>query len=551
MKLLRFLLRSSWQMVAIAVVTGFISGGSSAGLIALISRVLGQGGINPSSTLTWSFVGLALLALVTSIICQVVLIRLAQQAIFQLRLNLSRQILGTELAYLEKLGAPRLLANLTEDVQAISDAVKSLPFLCIDIAIVVGCLLYITLLSWQVFLMTSVLTVVALGSCRWLLKRGQRLLAKAREEQDSLFQHFRAVTDGTKELKLNYQRRQAFLKDDLRATAGAYRRYNVDGLTLFAITSSWGKLLFFFSVGFILFALPKLLTLDLRTLSSYVLTFTYLMLPMDRLVNSLPTLARAGISFRKIESLGLSLANRSEILTPPQPVSPHWRELHLRQVTHAYHTEQEENGFTLGPIDLTLRPGELVFIVGGNGSGKSTLAKLITGLYIPETGVIELDGQIVEAHNREWYRQHFSVIFADFYLFERLLGLDSSDLDGRAEDYLQRLHLDHKVRITDGHLSTIRLSQGQRKRLTLLTAYLEDRPIYLFDEWAADQDPVFKDLFYREFLPELRDRGKTVLVISHDDHYFHLCDRLIKLDYGQIEYDRADGARSLVTESDR
>lgn len=551
MKLLRFLLRSSWQMVAIAVVTGFISGGSSAGLIALISRVLGQGGINPSSTLTWSFVGLALLALVTSIICQVVLIRLAQQAIFQLRLNLSRQILGTELAYLEKLGAPRLLANLTEDVQAISDAVKSLPFLCIDIAIVVGCLLYITLLSWQVFLMTSVLTVVALGSCRWLLKRGQRLLAKAREEQDSLFQHFRAVTDGTKELKLNYQRRQAFLKDDLRATAGAYRRYNVDGLTLFAITSSWGKLLFFFSVGFILFALPKLLTLDLRTLSSYVLTFTYLMLPMDRLVNSLPTLARAGISFRKIESLGLSLANRSEILTPPQPVSPRWRELHLRQVTHAYHTEQEENGFTLGPIDLTLRPGELVFIVGGNGSGKSTLAKLITGLYIPETGVIELDGQIVEAHNREWYRQHFSVIFADFYLFERLLGLDSSDLDGRAEDYLQRLHLDHKVRITDGHLSTIRLSQGQRKRLTLLTAYLEDRPIYLFDEWAADQDPVFKDLFYREFLPELRDRGKTVLVISHDDHYFHLCDRLIKLDYGQIEYDRADGARSLVTESDR
>ncbi len=551
MKLLRFLLRSSWQMVMIAVVTGFISGGSSAGLIALISRVLGQGGINPSSTLTWSFVGLALLALVTSIICQVVLIRLAQQAIFQLRLNLSRQILGTELAYLEKLGAPRLLANLTEDVQAISDAVKSLPFLCIDIAIVVGCLLYITLLSWQVFLMTSVLTVVALGSCRWLLKRGQRLLAKAREEQDSLFQHFRAVTDGTKELKLNYQRRQAFLKDDLRATAGAYRRYNVDGLTLFAITSSWGKLLFFFSVGFILFALPKLLTLDLRTLSSYVLTFTYLMLPMDRLVNSLPTLARAGISFRKIESLGLSLANRSEILTPPQPVSPRWRELHLRQVTHAYHTEQEENGFTLGPIDLTLRPGELVFIVGGNGSGKSTLAKLITGLYIPETGVIELDGQIVEAHNREWYRQHFSVIFADFYLFERLLGLDSSDLDGRAEDYLQRLHLDHKVRITDGHLSTIRLSQGQRKRLTLLTAYLEDRPIYLFDEWAADQDPVFKDLFYREFLPELRDRGKTVLVISHDDHYFHLCDRLIKLDYGQIEYDRAYGARSLVTESDR
>jgi putative ATP-binding cassette transporter len=207
-------------------------------------------------------------------------------------------------------------------------------------------------------------------------------------------------------------------------------------------------------------------------------------------------------------------------------------------VTHAYHRELEESSFTLGPINLTFYPGELVFIVGGNGSGKSTLAKLITGLYRPETGEIRLDGKPIKDENQVWYRQHFSAVFSDFYLFERLIGLSNTDLNSLARHYLVQLQLDQKVQVKDGMLSTTALSQGQRKRLALLTAYLEDRPIYLFDEWASDQDPVFKEIFYTQLLPELKSRGKTVLVISHDDHYFHLAERIVKLDYGQVEYDK-------------
>ena len=176
--------------------------------------------------------------------------------------------------------------------------------------------------------------------------------------------------------------------------------------------------------------------------------------------------------------------------------------------------------------------------MGGNGSGKSTLAKLITGLYIPESGVVRINGNIVNDDNREWYRQHFSVVFSDFFLFERLLGITNPNLNVQAQEYLQQLRLERKVRIENDKLSTTQLSQGQRKRLALLTAYLEDRPIYLFDEWAFDQDPTFREIFYRQILPNLKQRNKAVLVISHDDHYFDLADRIIKLDYGTIEYDR-------------
>jgi putative ATP-binding cassette transporter len=262
------------------------------------------------------------------------------------------------------------------------------------------------------------------------------------------------------------------------------------------------------------------------------------MTPMENIVNDLPVLSRASIALQKIESLGLFLASRAEVSAVPPPPNSSWQELELKAVTYPYKGEQEDRNFILGPINLTLHPGEIVFIVGGNGSGKSTLAKLITGLYIPDVGEIWLNGTLVSEQNREWYRQHFSVVFSDFYLFESLLGLENTNLDTQAQKYLTQLQLDHKVKVENGKLSTTALSQGQRKRLALLTAYLENRPIYLFDEWAADQDPSFKEIFYTQFLSQLKNEGKTVLVISHDDHYFYLADRLVKLDYGKVEYDK-------------
>jgi putative ATP-binding cassette transporter len=215
-------------------------------------------------------------------------------------------------------------------------------------------------------------------------------------------------------------------------------------------------------------------------------------------------------------------------------------------VTHVYHRERENSIFTLGPINLTFRPGELVFLIGGNGSGKTTFAKLLTGLYLPERGHLRLNNEPITQRNREQYRQLFSVVFSDFFLFETMLGLGDVDVDKQARHYIELLQLQHKVEIKDGKLSTLDLSQGQRKRLALLAAYLEDRPFYVFDEWAADQDPLFKEIFYLQLLPELKARGKTVLAISHDDRYYHLGDRVIRLEDGQLEYDRpADGTPPL------
>jgi putative ATP-binding cassette transporter len=253
-------------------------------------------------------------------------------------------------------------------------------------------------------------------------------------------------------------------------------------------------------------------------------------------MNSLPGMARANVAIGNIEELGLNLScsvTSEENATIPETQATAVR-LKLSDVTFAYPREDSPSNFTLGPINLVVNPGELLFVTGGNGCGKTTLAKLITGLYVPDTGNIYYNESSVTDNNRDGYRQQFSAVFSDFFLFDSLLGLEEIRIDDQAREYLSNLHLAHKVRIENGRFSTTELSQGQRKRLALLTSYLEDRPICFFDEWAADQDPAFKEVFYRDILPALKARGKTVIVISHDDRYYWVADRVIKLESGQL-----------------
>lgn len=534
MNLIGFLLRASWITVAIAALTGSFSGACSALLIASINNAISRN--DPSNRqLLWSFIGLAIVTLLTSILSQVLLVRLSQDAVYKLRLRLSGWILSCPLRYLEELGANRILATLTEDIQSISIAVVNIPFLSINVALVIGCLAYLGWLSWAVFLVTVVLIAAAIASVQFLLTKVNAFLKLARDEQDQLFKHFRALTDGIKELKLHARRREAFFTEDLQVTAASSRHYRAQAMTILAVATGFGELLFFIILGWVVFGLPQIATISTPVLSGYVLTITYLIRPIQGILEVLPAVSQASVSLQKIDALGLSLASRSENLEndklEPQPFQ---KQIELIQITHTYRTEQEDSRFTLGPISLAFYPGELVFIVGGNGSGKSTFAKLIAGLYMPEAGEIRWDGKPITNYNREAYRQLFSAVFSDFYLFERILGIRINDLDTQAQEYLRQLQLEHKVQVNKGVLSTTDLSQGQRKRLALLAAYLEDRPIYLFDEWASDQDPFFREVFYKQLLQELKHRGKTVLAISHDDRYFHLADRIIKLEYGKL-----------------
>ncbi|RAM48817.1 MAG: ABC transporter ATP-binding protein [Hapalosiphonaceae cyanobacterium JJU2] len=545
MNLITFLIKVSWVTVLASAIAGSISGIGSASLIALINQSVVQIDFNRVTVplqLVWSFAGMAGITLVTKLVSQFLLVDLAQGAIYKLRLQISGWILASPLPHLEELGASRLLTTLTEDIQNISIAVSNIPALCINVAIILGCLLYLGRLSGWILLVTLVFLAVAITTVQFLITRVVHLFELAREENDALMKHFRGITDGIKELKLNRHRRKDFLELELKASVAALQKYHSRSRRVMAGISSFGEFLFFILIGLLVFGVPNLLPTSSTVLSGYILTLTYLMPQISSTLAILPYLSQAGVSLRKIDALGLSLASRSEDLEPIRHPYLGFEKIEIIKATYTYRSG-EDYTFNLGPVDLSIQPGELIFIVGGNGSGKSTLVKLITGLYTPDTGKIYVNSNLVTNQNREAYRQLFSAVFSEFYLFERLLGFPHDDLDAQASFYLEQLQLAHKVQVRNGSLSTTELSQGQRKRLALLTAYLDDRPIYIFDEWAADQDPFFREVFYRQILAELKQRGKAILVISHDDRYFHLSDRLIKLDYGKIVSIQHQGKR--------
>jgi putative ATP-binding cassette transporter len=461
--------------------------------------------------------------------------RLSQEIVYNLRLEMSQKILACPLQHLETIGAPKLLATLTGDINAIAQASGTVSILVVNLAIFLGILVYLCWLSPLIFSGFLLLVFVGFYTYQLLLKQGKKYFILARQTQDIIFTHFRTVTEGTKELKLHRHRRQAFFQEDLRLAAADFKRYWIKGMNVFAFANPWGLILFFIPIGLLLFVLPQLANVSAQLISSYTLTILYMINPLRVMTNALPEITQANIALDKIDSLGLSLTEKT--IEPNLPTvsnfQSNWTSLKLVGINHAYRGEKEEHQFTLDDITLQFQPGEIVFIVGGNGSGKSTLVKLITGLYTPDRGKILFNNQPITDDNREWYRQQFSVVFYDFYLFHRLIGINRRD-QSEIQDYLNLLEIEHKVTVRDGILSTTNLSQGQRKRLALLTAYLEDRPIYVFDEWASDQDPVFKQVFYQKLLPGLKSRGKTVIAVSHDARYFGECDRLIRLDYGRI-----------------
>ncbi|CUS39169.1 cyclic peptide export ABC transporter [Candidatus Nitrospira nitrificans] len=544
MSLIRFLYGNSWRLVMLSMVAGLISGLASAGIIAFINSALEES--RRTTALGVSFLGGVALVVVTKAFSEVVLTRLGQDIIAQLRVHLSEQILRAPLRHVQELGRHRLLAALNEDTDVIAQAYVQIPLICVNGATVVGCLAYLGWLSWPV--LAIVLGFMIFGALSFQAQEKQALhsFKRARETNDTLFRHFQSILEGIKELKLHRERRQAFLATALRPTVTAYKRDFVKGMTVYAIATNWGMFLFYAVIGLALFVLPEWLTLTPQAIAGATLVLLYMMGPFAQIVETLPSVGRADVALEKVETLGLSLeaASAQDQLEKSETVRMKgsggpvlniaWKRIELVGVTHRYYREEEEGSFHLGPIELSFTPGELVFLVGGNGSGKTTLALLLLGLYAPESGTIRLDGVPIDEINRENYRQLFSAVFSDYHLFDTLFGLNRTDLDGQAREYVDRLQLQGKVRIRDGEFSTQALSQGQRKRLALLTAYLEDRPFYVFDEWAADQDPVFRRVFYEELLPDLKARGKTALVITHDDQYFSIADRCLRMDLGKI-----------------
>lgn len=530
---IRYVFRHSKRTVLLSAAASLLSGVCNVYLLAMVSNAINKMTQLPAGYGV-RFLALLLITLASTVIAQVLSVHLTAAFATKMRMQLSNAIMESPLRTLEEIGSPKLIAALTQDAGSIAQAALQVPQFGMNIAIILGCLVYLAIVFLPAFV--AMLLIIPVSVAIYLVVEyfAVRFHSLERESWDHLVKHFQMLVSGMKELKLNRARRINFFTEKLARTSRLAQRYGVRGAAIYIAITSWSNLLCFAAIGVIAFVLPRMGMLNRSALVSSALVALFLRIPVAGLIDSLREFNRASVALRKLRKMRLPWDTPQPPNEGPWHLAERWQTIELLDVKHGYHSADEMGSFVLGPVSMTLTPGRMIFITGGNGSGKTTLAKLIVGLYGPESGVVKVNGRAVHEDERDRYRQHFSAIFAEYALFEDVVAEDSTSLHSMTEHYLQLLHLDHKVRLCQGAFSTTDLSSGQRRRLALVHAYLEDRPVYLFDEWAADQDPVFREIFYRDLLPDLRGKGKAVIVISHDDRYFHLADEIMRLENGKI-----------------
>ncbi len=519
-------------MALFATTVGAASGLATAWLLATINAGLhAAGALSPG--LLFRFGALCMLSVGGRAIGGVGNSLIGQRIIAALRKDISGRILQVPVAVIETRRSHRLLALLTSDVDTVSAFTFSFSAYAIAFAVVLGSFVYLLWLSPVVFLLSGAAVALGVAISLHAKRSWMRDYEGIRDAQDALQKQYRAVTEGAKELRLNRERRVHVHGLLLCGAADRIADLKIRAMRQFWIADAVGVAIFFVVIG-LLMALQHRLGIDGAVISGAVLVLLYVKGPLDRVVSALPAMSEAQVAFRRIAALTSDFHEPDAVLRrETRTTALLGQSIALRAARYGFAVGEGGAGFELGPVDLTIRRGEVLFIVGENGSGKTTLIKLLLGLYTPTAGALLLDDEPVTPDRLDDYRQLFSAVFSDYHLFDDLMTADPA-LAGRANAYIERLEIAHRVRVENGAFTTTDLSTGQRKRLALVHAYLEQRPVMMFDEWAADQDPTFRRVFYTELLPDLKRQGRTLIVISHDDRFFDAADRVVRLQAGKI-----------------
>lgn len=537
----------------IAIVFGGLSGLSYAFLIPTVLAALS---INDSqlvvddkliNILGWEvahsqfaflFLSLCFVILIFQSLSEILLGRIALDIRYKLRKDLYRKVQNAPIDSLENVGSSKLIQALSTDVSAIVMGASLFPRILSNSVMLIGMFGYLAYIDFSTFVF--VIKVITFGVITYQVPIyfGAKYFAAARENQDILQEAFRGLVSGAKELKLCIYKQQSYEEKFLYKQEEVIRDLEKKGHMIFSLADNYGGLLSFFAIGLLSFIFVNYNHLSHDQIVASVMVMLYVTSPVGVLLNFIPQLSRTRISLNKIDQLYRELP--SEKCSTKVKNIGDWTSLLLHNVKYKHlQNNSHIKAFQIGPISLEIRRGEITFIAGGNGSGKSTLAKVISQHYLPSQGDIFYDDIKIDEMNLASFRKEISCIYSDYYLFDAFLNIDSlsSEYEDLVNHYLESFGLQDKVKITDGNFSTLKLSDGQRRRLALIVAIIEDKSLLVFDEWAADQDPKFKQTFYHEILPLLKSKGKAVVVISHDDRYFDVADKLLVMESGCLVTD--------------
>lgn len=503
-----------------------------ANMLIIILLTSSQGTDMELRYLIFYFVLSLLLYLLSRSVFQKNLVRFTRGLIYELRNKLIDKIFSTSFQKFENMDRGRVYTALNDDVDTIGESANMFVMLVTSFVTAFGACLYLASIAAWATLITFVFVVFLAVLYYFVSKSANIYYENARDSQTQFMRLVNGMIDGFKEISLHRNKRLAY-KKDVSASSNEYRMKTSIADIQFVNTFLLGEALLVLLLGNVAFVFPKLFP-DIQpgAIMSFVIVLLYMGSSINQIVSSVPAILRFKIAWKRIQNFLKEIPANLDMSKGGERTDIAVESIKAKDLFFEYKNKTEQDIFKIGPIDLEVYAGEILFIVGGNGSGKTTLAKLLTGLYEPDGGKILINNKVVP---REELGEYFSAVFNPVFLFEKLYNVNIDDKKEEVDKYLTILRLADKIRIEEYRYNTIDLSGGQRKRLALLQCYLEDSPIYLFDEWAADQDPGYRNFFYRTLLLEMRKAGKIVIAITHDDNYFDVADKLLKIRDGKLE----------------
>lgn len=452
-----------------------------------------------------------------------------------IRVEVAERLRRTDLEALEHMGRAEIFGMVARETQNISQAASAIAMALQMTMMVAFSMAYLAILSKTAFVITAAMSAVGIMLHLRRMKGLLAMLGEAQQKENEFLGLLTHLIDGFKEVRLRKARSDDLFRDLANVS---YTVQDVKSRTgrEFSAVYIFAQVMFYALLAAIVFLLPRISAEYTTVVLKLTAAILFIIGPLGSIVGSIPVWSAANVAAHNIFDLEarLAAASAGDRAGRPEAVPPaRFSRLELKRVVFEYPDRGKGSVFRLGPVDLEARAGEILFIVGGNGSGKSTLLKALTGLYHPQSGSITLDDTLLSHDNSVWYRSHFAAVFSEYHLFDRLYGLAEVPAE-RVQALLTTMQIADKTAFENGRFTTLDLSHGQRKRLALLVALLEDRPILVLDEWAADQDPPFRRYFYEELLPSLKREGKTIIAVTHDDKYFGIADRVVKMEYGEF-----------------
>jgi putative ATP-binding cassette transporter len=464
-----------------------------------------------------------------------------------IREKLFNKLQKIELQDVESIGTSRIISHISNDTLNISQIATPLAFA--GQSFILSCIasVYLLYISTSAFLLTALVCLLAIWTFLSHSNQVNSALESAQRQASEMQEHVISLVDGFKELKLSQPKSRDAVNEAVQSSAASIE-YKLTAHKALSKDFILSQFALYALLGTMAFIVPLINTTGYKDVNESVAAVMFLVSPLFGMVATVPQIIAANLSASNLlefEKLLDSLAKdnnnsnaKSTFHNNLKAESNHSdNELHIfnnitfKEVKFEY--DKTSAAFNIGPVDLKIKKGEVIFITGNNGAGKTTLIKILTGLYKPTSGEVFFNDMNVWPDNVLQFRSLYAVVFSNFYLFKKLYGVNDIDPDW-TQLWLDRLQLSNKVKLINGNFSTTKLSTGQRKRLALFAALAEKKPILILDEWAADQDPGFRLFFYSEILPFIKKENITIIAITHDETYFNFADRRLHLESGIV-----------------